>query len=241
MNKLIVMKKRGMGWMGLQRRQSKRFNSSNRNSTQLYDILSRVVHLSVEEVGSGLEGIKRVISLYKGVSGVYIFVNIRKKRVYVGSSLNISERMKFYKNMGKVNINLLREVKKNGWSGFKVIVIKVGGGMTTIRKWEYKIMNLIKDSGIMKLYNRFTSEKERVWYHNLIKKGVRGADKWVNRYIIIKGKMSRIARERGYGERQRGYWFKKGVEHPRAGKDKIRVIDIETGTSQVLILLEVLL
>ena len=59
--------------------------------------------------------------------------------------------------------------------------------------------------------------------------------------MIIKGKMSRIARERGYGERQRGYWFKKGVGHPRARKDKIRVIDIETGTSQVLILLEVLL
>ena len=47
-------------------------------------------------------------------------------------------------------------------SGLEGIVIKLGGGIATIRKWEYKIMNLIKDSGIMKLYNRFTSEKERV-------------------------------------------------------------------------------
>ena len=56
----------------------------------------------------------------------------------------------------------------------------------------------------------------------------------------MRKRMKGRARRRGYGERQRGYWFKKGVEHPRARKDKIRVIDIETGTSQVLILLEVL-
>ena len=231
MKKGLNRNERGVvGWMGLRNvRQSMRFSSGNNYiRDELTNLLMGEVGLPMEDCGSGLEGLRGVISKYKGESGVYIFINADKKRAYVGSSLKISRRMREYKDGGIDNYNLLREIKKNGWSGFRIIVIRISGGRKTLQRWEYKIMNKIGESGIMKLYNRFKSELDRVRSQRWREKGEREGYRIINRYSIIREKLRKVAKERGYGMRQRRYWFKSGEENINA--KKIRVVDIREGT-----------
>lgn len=249
MNIRLFMEKRGVGgWMGLIRRQSTE-SINNNISNELCKLLIEIIPFSVKEVGTGLEGIKRVISLYKGVGGIYLYINSEKRRVYVGSSSNISRRIREYKDGSIHNSTLKRHIRKYGWEEFRILVISIPGGKSTILRWEYKIMNLIKESGIIGLYNRFKSERDRRMYESLLRRDIKGVNRMINRYIRLirtgeirvsrraRGKMSNRAKERGAGERLREYWFKKGEENPNARK--IRVIDTKTGLSQVVLVSQV--
>ena len=206
-----------------------RFSSSDISTicNDIYILLGKVIgKYQITDCGIGLEAISRLILDWRGVGGVYIFVNLRTGRIYVGSSSDISKRMGYYKGEGKKNLNLSKAIKKYGWSAFRTIVISIPGGRETRLRWEYKIMNLLKKSGI-RLYNRFMAEKDRLRYHDLKGRGVGGVDRLMKRYILVREKLRKIAIERRYGEKIKEYRYKKGEEHK--GAKRIRVIDVIKG------------
>lgn len=209
---------------------------------ELERVMGRKIH---ELCGEGKEGLKRVILKYKGIGGVYAMINLKNNKVYVGSSSDLSARFRFYVSRIKINPEMTKDTER-GWDGFIIVIVLKEEEKTRREDEEYSIIRKVLKSLIFPIYNVFVRKEDKERYGEkvtllrrilVMKEGVRGVDKWVNRYII-KGKMSRIAKERGYGERQKKYWFKKGVEHPKARKEEIRIIDIETGLSKVVQILE---
>lgn len=61
----------------------------------------------------------------------------------------------------------------------------------------------------------------------------------MKRYILVREKLRKIAKERGYGMRQRRYWYKEGAENRNA--KKIRVIDVIKGVKMEGIVKEIVL
>ena len=194
----------------------------------------------VEEVcGEGMGGIRRGKEKYRRVggdsprtksvqkghssepSGVYAFIDERKERAYIGSSKNISRRMREYENKTIVNNKLLEEVNERNWEGFRIIVVlKEDDKEKRVRK-EYEIIGRVNNLEGVELYNVFINKEDQ--------------EKYGERIRLVRGRrVSDETRERmgrpGAGKRQKGYWFKGGVGNKNARR--IRVIDMETGETK---------
>ena len=188
--------------------------------------LERVIGRKIHSLcGEGEEGLKRGISQYKGIGGVYVFVNLKKDKVYVGSSSDLSARLRFYVSRVKINKGISKDTKR-GWDGFMTGVVLKEDDKTRREDEEYSIIRKVKESLRFKIYNVFVRKEDKERY------GVKVTLR--RRTSVTKGtrekmrkRMKEIARERGYGERQRGYWFKKGEESK--GAKRIWVIDIVKG------------
>lgn len=82
--------------------------------------------------------------------GVYGFLNIQSKKVYTGSSRNITKRFKEHYRDNKTNIHLYDSVRKHSWSPFCFIIfeywslVKNGIGAKSLSDLENIYLKLIK-------------------------------------------------------------------------------------------------
>ena len=217
-----------MRCISVKNRDTRRYIVSLSGSGFILELEGKIGGKIYELCGEGRDGLIGVVRGYKGVGGVYAFVNIEKKKVYIGSSNDLAGRMGDYKNMYINNKSLLKDVKAGNWEGFIIIVIlKEEEKEERIRR-EYGIISRVREITGVRLYNVFIRKEYQESY---------GEKVTLARGVGVLGdtreKIRKKAIEQGRGERQKEYWFKEGLEHQLA--NKVRLIDTKTGLSQVVL------
>lgn len=187
--------------------------------------------------GEGREGLNRVRSMYNGLGGgVYAFVNIRKSKIYIGSSKDLARRMENYFNMEIDNKSLLKDVKARDWGGIEIVIISKVRGKEEQLEMEYTLIKRVMESKRIKIYNRFKDIEDNKMYGEFIKKRVGNVNMRIGIYRQLKelGTFSEKTREKirrnairlGSGERLKEYKLKAGLENLNA--KRVKVLDILT-------------
>ena len=151
-----------------------------------------------------------------------------KRKVYIGSSNNISRRMREYENKTIINKELLEEVDKRNWEGFRIIVLLKEDDKEKRVIKEYEIIGRVNRLEGVELYNVFINKEDQEKYGERIRlvRGRRVSDETRKRMV-----------RPGSGERLKEYWFKGGVDNINA--KRVRVLDMITGEVQEVIQKEV--
>lgn len=221
-----------------------RFNSRYIIKDDLTNLLMRVMGGKILELcGEGIEGLDRVIDQYEGLGGIYALVNMEKDKIYIGSSKNLARRMEDYKYMEINNKGLKKDIKESNWEGFQIVIILREEDKIKRKDLEYSIIRKVRLSSTFTIYNIFERKEDQERYGEKVtlrritavtketREKLRKKANRLKKGLVSRSqreKMIRIAKERGYGMRQRRYWFKSGEENIRA--KKIRVVDIREGT-----------
>ena len=148
--------------------------------------------------------------------------------MYIGSSNNISRRMREYENKTIINKELLEEVDKRNWEGFRIIVLLKEDDKEKRVIKEYEIIGRVNRLEGVELYNVFINKEDQEKYGERIRlvRGRRVSDETRKRMV-----------RPGSGERLKEYWFKGGVDNINA--KRVRVLDMITGEVQEVIQKEV--
>ena len=143
---------------------SQRLRSRRKGLRALILELERVIGRKIHELcGEGKEGLKRVISKYKGIGGVYAMINLKNNKVYVGSSSDLSARFRFYVSRIKINPKMIKDTER-GWDGFIIVIVLKEDDKTRREKEEYSIIRKVLISSRFTIYNVFVRKEDKERY-----------------------------------------------------------------------------
>lgn len=136
--------------------------------------------------------------------------------------------MREYENKTIINKELLEEVDKRNWEGFRIIVLLKEDDKEKRVIKEYEIIGRVNRLEGVELYNVFINKEDQEKYGERIRlvRGRRVSDETRKRMV-----------RPGSGERLKEYWFKGGVDNINA--KRVRVLDMITGEVQEVIQKEV--
>lgn len=145
-------------------------NNSRCNLWRLFSVSS---HLSASSVGTprpvmacknaGVD-MERILLENKGKAGVYCWINLLNQKCYIGSSTNLSRRLKTYFRISfletqiKTNGSIIYRLK-NGYSNFSLEILEYCSAENAILREQYYMDLLKPDYNIFKTSGSFLGFK----------------------------------------------------------------------------------
>ena len=147
-------------------------NNSRCDLCRLFSVSS---NLSASSVGrpkpvmayknAGVE-MERILQENKGKAGVYCWINLINQKCYIGSSTNLSRRLKTYFRISfletqiKTNGSIIyRALLKNGYSNFSLEILEYCSPENAILREQYYMDQLKPDYNILKTAGSFLGFK----------------------------------------------------------------------------------